>query len=279
MRGMLDIARFRSVRRNAAALGLALVCAGFEEGGFEVYIPYVPTPHEIVERMLELAEVGERDYLIDLGSGDGRIAITAARKHGARALGVEIRPELVHLADKYAAEAGVTDKVSFREQDLFKTPISEATVIALYLPPSINLKLRPRLLTELRPGSRVVSQSYNMGGWHADARAEVRGIDIYLWVVPARVAGRWILHDGSREISLAISQEFQEIKGSATVGERSFPLLDANLRGDRIEFALDLGAEKPTRFRGRVSGDVIAPEVAVSVAPWRATRDASVKER
>ena len=279
MRGMLDTARFRSIRRNAAALGLALVCAGFEEGGFEVYIPYVPTPHEIVERMLELAEVGERDYLIDLGSGDGRIAITAARKHGARALGVEIRPELVHLADKYAAEAGVTDKVSFREQDLFKTPISEATVIALYLPPSINLKLRPRLLNELRPGSRVVSQSYNMAGWHADARAEVRGIDIYLWVIPARVAGRWILRDGSREISLAISQEFQEIKGSATVGERPLPLLDANLRGDRIEFALDLGDAQPTRFRGRVSGDVIAPEVAVSVAPWRATRDASVKER
>ena len=279
MRWMLDIARFRSIRRNAAALGLALVCAGFEEGGFEVYIPYVPTPHEIVERMLELAEVGERDYLIDLGSGDGRIAITAARKHGARALGVEIRPELVHLADKYAAEAGVTDKVSFREQDLFKTPISEATVIALYLPPSINLKLRPRLLNELRPGSRVVSQSYNMAGWHADARTEVRGIDIYLWVIPARVAGRWILRDGSREISLAISQEFQEIKGSATVGERPLPLLDANLRGDRIEFALDLGDTQPTRFRGRVSDDVIVPEVAVSVAPWRATRDASVKQR
>ena len=145
------------MRRIAAAVGLAFACAGFEESGFEVYIPYVPTPHEIVERMLELAEVGDRDYLIDLGSGDGRIAITAARKHGARALGVEIKPELVHLADQHAAEAGVTDKVSFREQDLFKTPISEATVIALYLPPSINLKLRPRLLNELRPGSRVVS--------------------------------------------------------------------------------------------------------------------------
>ena len=279
MRGMLEIARFCSIRRIAAALGLALACAGFEEGGFEVYIPYVPTPHEIVERMLELAEVGERDYLIDLGSGDGRIAITAARKHGARALGVEIKPELVHLADKYAAEAGVTDKVSFREQDLFKTPISEATVIALYLPPSVNLKLRPRLLNELRPGSRVVSQSYNMGGWHADARTEVRGIDIYLWVIPARVAGRWILRDGSREIALAISQEFQEIKGSATVGERPLSLLEANLRGDRIEFAFDLGDAQPTRFRGRVSGDVIAPEVAFGVAPWRATRDASVKER
>jgi precorrin-6B methylase 2 len=269
---MLGIARSRSIRRNAAAFVLAFGCAAFEEGGFEVYIPYVATPHEIVERMLELAEVGERDYLIDLGSGDGRIAIAAARKHGARALGVEIKPELVEKASRNAVEAGVTDKVSFREQDLFKTPISEATVIALYLPPSVNLKLRPRLLQDLRPGSRVVSQSYNMGGWHADARAEVRGIDIYLWIIPARAAGRWILQDGERKIAVAISQEFQEIKGSATMGERTFPLLDANLRGDRIEFALDLDGGKPVRFRGRVAGNVIQPDSAGS-APWRATRD------
>jgi hypothetical protein len=222
--------------------------------------------------MLELAEVGERDYLIDLGSGDGRIAITAARKHGARALGVEIKRELVNKADRNAADAGVTDKVTFREQDLFKTPVSEATVIALYLPPSVNLKLRPRLLKELRPGSRVVSQSYNMGGWRADARAEVRGIDIYLWIIPARVAGRWILQEGERKIALAITQEFQEIEGSATLGERSFPLLGAKMRGDRIEFALDLGDAKPAWFRGRVAGDVIASDGAGG-APWRATRD------
>jgi precorrin-6B methylase 2 len=274
---MPDTVRIRSTPRIASAFVLAFVSAGFEENGFADFIPYVPTPQAIVERMLELAEVGERDYLIDLGSGDGRIPITAARRHGARALGVEIKPELVRLADKHAAEAGVTDKVSFRAQDLFKTPISEATVIALYLPPSINLKLRPRLLNELRPGSRVVSQSYNMGGWQADARIEVRGIDVYLWIVPARVAGRWILRDGSREIALAISQEFQEIKGSATVGERSLPLLDAGLRGDRIEFVLDFGDANPTRFRGRIAGTVI--ESDVGGAQWRATRDVSVKER
>jgi precorrin-6B methylase 2 len=276
---MPSTAPLRSTRQIAATFVLALVCAGFEENGFEVFIPYVPTPQAIVERMLELAEVGERDYLIDLGSGDGRIPITAARKHGARALGVEIKPELVRLADRHAADAGVSDKVSFREQDLFKTPISEATVIALYLPPSINLKLRPRLLDELRPGSRVVSQSYNMGGWHADARAQVRGIDVYLWIVPARVAGRWILRDGSREITLAISQEFQEIKGGATVGARSLPLLDADLRGDRIEFALDLGDAKPTRFRGRVAGDVMEQDETNATSLWRATRDTGVKSR
>jgi hypothetical protein len=272
---MRYFAPLSTTRRIAAVLFMALPCAAFEETGFEVYIPYVPTPQPIVERMLQLAEVGDLDYLIDLGSGDGRIAITAARKHGARALGVEIKPELVRLADKYAAQAGVSDKVSFREQDLFKTPIADATVIALYLPPSINLKLRPRLLSELRPGSRVVSQSYHMGGWLADARDEVRGIDIYLWIVPARVGGNWTLREANREITIAIRQEFQEIKGSATVGERSLPLLDAKLRGDRIEFALDLGDAQRARFRGRVAGDVIEPETTAGGAPWRATRTVS----
>jgi hypothetical protein len=269
------IARFRSPFRISVLFVLALCCAGFEEDGFAAYIPYVPTPQAIVERMLELAEVGERDYLIDLGSGDGRIPITAAKRHGARALGVEIRPELVRLAQKHAAEAGVTDKVIFREQDLFDTPISGATVIALYLPPSINLMLRPRLLSELRAGSRVVSQSYHMGGWLADARVEVRGIDIYLWIVPARVAGRWTLRESNREIALAISQEFQEIKGNATVGERSLPLLDAKLRGDRIQFALDLGDANRMQFRGRVAGDVIEPDGGG--AQWGATRGSSVR--
>jgi precorrin-6B methylase 2 len=274
---MISASHHRPMRRIAATLLLAFACAGFEETGFEVYIPYVPTPQAIVERMLEIAEVGDRDYLIDLGSGDGRIAITAATKHGARALGVEIKPELVRLADRYAAEAGVSDKVTFREQDLYKTPIAEATVIALYLPPSVNLRLRPRLLNELRPGARVVSQSYHMGGWHADAQQSVRGIDIYLWIVPARVAGRWILRDEAREIAISIDQQFQEIHGTATVGERVSPLLRTELRGDRIEFAIDLGDAEPKRFRGRVLGDVIEPDDGG--ARWLATRDQAAKGR
>ena len=275
---MISATTCRPMRRIAATLLLAFACAGFEEAGFEVYIPYVPTPQEIVDRMLEIAEVGDRDYLIDLGSGDGRIAITAAKKHGARALGVEIKPELVRLADRHAAEAGVSDKVTFREQDLYKTPVSEATVVALYLPPSVNLRLRPRLLNELRPGARVVSQSYNMGAWLADAQESVRGIDIYLWIVPARVAGRWTLRDDTREVAITISQEFQEIHGTATIGERMSALAQAHLRGDRIEFALDLGGAGPKQFRGRVRGDVIEPDAA-DAARWRATRDQGAKGR
>jgi precorrin-6B methylase 2 len=261
------------LRSLGPALALAMGCAGcFEESGFEVYIPYVPTPQHIVERMLEIAEVSDKDFLIDLGSGDGRIAITAAKKYGARALGVEIKPELVRLADRYAAEAGVADKVTFREQDLYKTAIAEASVIALYLPPSVNLKLRPRLLNELRPGARVISQSYNMGAWLADTHASVRGIDVYLWIVPARVAGRWEVEHGPRRFSLAIEQQFQEIKGTATIEGRSLPLQDAKLRGSRIEFAVDFGDAAPNEYRGSVAGDRI--EADGDTKSWRARRAA-----
>jgi hypothetical protein len=266
-----------SVRRFALAAALASACAGFEENGFEFYIPYVPTPQYLVERMLALAEVNELDYLIDLGSGDGRIPITAAKKHGARTLGVEIKPELIRVANRNAVEAGVTDKVTFRQQDLYQTPIADASVITLYLPPSVNLKLRPRLLAELRPGARVVSQSYNMGGWHADRRIDVRGIEIYLWIVPARVAGRWHLSDGAREFAVVIEQQFQEISGSAMAGDRSIPLREATLRGDRIEFALELGEAGTLRFRGRVAGDVIEHEPADGEMPWRASRVAAAR--
>jgi precorrin-6B methylase 2 len=269
---MLGIAGLRPIGRIGAALALALACGGFEEKGFEFYIPYVPTPQYIVERMLALAEVNEHDYLIDLGSGDGRIPITAARKHGARALGVEIKPELVGLASRLAAEAGVADKVTFREQDLYKTSITDASVVTLYLPPSVNLRLRPRLLNELKPGARIVSQSYNMGGWRADVQMDVRGIEIYLWIVPARAAGRWNVTSAGREFSLAIEQQFQEIKGNATVGGQTMPLRNATLRGDRVEFALDFGGKEPERFRGRITDDVIESDPADKAAPWHATR-------
>jgi hypothetical protein len=243
--------------RAGVALSLALVCGGFEEDGFEFYIPYVPTPQLIVERMLEMAEVGANDFVIDLGSGDGRIPITAARKYGARALGVEIKPELVRLADRLATEAGVADKARFREQDLYKTPIADASVVTLYLPPSVNLKLRPKLLQELRPGARVVSQSYNMGGWLADERESVRGIDVYLWIVPARVAGEWEVDDGKLRFRLTLEQQFQEIAGSATFAGEIVALRGAKLRGERIDFALVLDDRNVIEFSGMIVGDTM----------------------
>lgn len=149
----------------------------------ELDVPYVPTPQAVVEKMLELADIKEGDYLIDLGSGDGRIPVTAAKKYGINALGVDLNPVRVQEANENAKREKVTDKVEFREEDLFKTDLSKATVITMYLLNSVNMKLRPELL-KLKPGTRIVSHSFGMGDWHPDQEAIVEGRTVYMWVVP-----------------------------------------------------------------------------------------------
>ncbi|TVP62012.1 MAG: class I SAM-dependent methyltransferase [Nodularia sp. (in: Bacteria)] len=150
-------------------------------------VPYVPTPQAVVDAMLEVAKVGENDVLYDLGSGDGRIVTTAAQKYGTRGVGVEINPELVQEATVNAQEAGVSDRVQFVQQDLFKSDFSEATVVTLYLLPDINLKLRPQLLQQLKPGTRIVSHAFDMGEWEPEQTLKVDGRTIYYWVVPEEV--------------------------------------------------------------------------------------------
>jgi len=150
-------------------------------------VPYVPTPQPVVERMLEIAQVDRHDVVYDLGSGDGRLAITAAQKYGARGVGIDINPRRIQEANANAKEAGVTDLVKFRQQDLFKTDLSSATVVTLYLLPRINLKLRPKLLRELQPGTRIVSHAFNMGDWKPQRVERVSGRTIYYWVVPQQV--------------------------------------------------------------------------------------------
>jgi ubiquinone/menaquinone biosynthesis C-methylase UbiE len=147
-------------------------------------VPYVPTPEPVVEKMLEVAKVGPNDVVYDLGSGDGRINITAAKKYGARGVGVDIDPERVLEARDNAKAAGVSDKVEFREGNLFEMDLSEATVVTLYLLQSLNLKLRPKLLSELKPGTRIVSHSFDMGDWEPLERLDVEGRKVYYWVVP-----------------------------------------------------------------------------------------------
>jgi SAM-dependent methyltransferase len=149
-------------------------------------VPYVPTPQSVVDRMLEIANVSGSDYVIDLGSGDGRIPITAAKRYGAKALGVEIDPERIKEANLKAQAAGVTDKVEFRQQDLFETDISKATVLTMYLLPRVNMQLRPRILTELKPGTRVVSHAFDLGDWKPDRVEKVGARTIYFWTVPSR---------------------------------------------------------------------------------------------
>src|SRR3954452_24685060 len=149
---------------------------------------FVPTPQEVVDKMLELANVGKDDILYDLGSGDGRIPVTAAKRFGIRAVGIDIAPERIPEANAHAKKNGVTDRVQFRQENLFNANFGEATVVTLYLLPELNVKLRPRLLAELKPGTRIVSHQFDMGTWQPDRKVELSGRTIYLWTIPERKA-------------------------------------------------------------------------------------------
>jgi len=151
-------------------------------------VPFVPTPQQVVDKMLELAKLQKDDFLIDLGSGDGRIPVTAAQRHGVKALGVDINPQRIKEANERAQKAKVTDLVEFRQQDLFQTDISQANVLTMYLLPSVNMKLRPKIWSDMKPGSRVVSHAFDMGDWTPEQKVTVDGRTVYLWIVPPRKA-------------------------------------------------------------------------------------------
>jgi len=236
---------------------------------------YVPTPQVVVDKMLEVAKVTKDDYVFDLGSGDGRIPITAAARYGARGLGVETNPSLVKLARTNAEAAGVANLVEFRQQDLFKTSVREATVVGLYLFVWANVRLRPRLISELRPGSRIVAHDFPIGDdWKPDIEEEIENRTVYLWYVPAQVAGIWTVSGGPPGLTLQLQQRFQAIEGTATVDGRTVPLHNASLRGDAIEFTIVLEAEKPMLFRGLVKGGTMEPrgEETGAVSGWSAAR-------
>ena len=221
-------------RRDLLAATALPLLGGFAEPDYDV--PYVPTPPELVEKMLDLARVTATDFLIDLGCGDGRIALAAARR-GARALGVDIDPVRIEEAVNAARFAGMESQVVFRRQDLFRTAIYEASVIALYLLPRINLALRPRLLTELRPGSRVVSHAFHMGDWRPDGEDELDGRHIFLWIVPAVAGGSWAVTEADgRSWTLEMEQRFQEVSGTLTGTSGVFALERPTLRGTRLSF-------------------------------------------
>jgi SAM-dependent methyltransferase len=198
---------------------------------------FVPTPQAAVEMMLDMAILTPQDFLIDLGAGDGRIAITAG-KRGARALGVDLDPQRIAEAKANLEKAGVSDKVTFVQQNLFETDLTKATVITMYLLPSLNLKLRPTIL-KLKPGTRIVSHDFTMGEWKEDRFEVVEGRDLYFWRVPARVEGRWRVRAGKRRMTLHIRQKYQQIAGHVRIGLRSYPLRDAKLSGANISFTVD----------------------------------------
>ena len=211
---------------------------------------WVPTPEDLVQAMLDIARVTASDYVMDLGSGDGRIVIAAA-KRGARAVGIEYNPDMVALSKRNAEKAGVSDKATFLNADIFESDFSKATVITMYLLPQLNLKLRPTILA-LKPGTRVVSHSFTMGEWVQDQVVERQGRTAYLWIVPANVAGAWAWQTGAGAAELKISQNFQMIEGKLKVNGREAAIENAKLDGDHIHFTA--GGQT---YSGRVSGQSI----------------------
>ena len=237
---------------------------------------WLPTAQELVDKMLNLAKVTPQDYVIDLGSGDGRTVITAA-KRGARALGIEYNPDMVVLSKRNAAQEGVADKTQFIQADLYQSDFSQATVITMFLLDEINLKLRPQIL-DLKPGTRIVSNTFKMGDWIADETDSVEEGEkcsqyctALLWIVPAKVEGTWKLPQSE----LTIKQNFQTFSGTLKSGAKTEPVVNGKLSGDLIGFTVG-----ETNYTGRVSGSNMQGTFNSSgrTAQWKATRISKVAQ-
>jgi SAM-dependent methyltransferase len=252
-------------------------------------VPFEPSSTEIVEEMLKMAGVKGDDLVYDLGCGDGRIVITAAQKTGARGVGVDIDPKRIRESEENARRAGVADRVKFFQQDLFQTDLHRATVVMLYLWPEVNLRLRPKLLRELRPGTRVVSHSHDMGTWEADQSIKAtNGHRVYFWVVPANVSGTWEWEKRGRKDRerwlLRFQQSFQKVSGTLRTGTEELPLKELELKGFWLRLASEReikGQIHKMQFEGRVKdhrleGTIEEMSGAKSFRhTWRAKRDPS----
>lgn len=268
----MDFARTFTPRRLVLVAIAALVLIGggmfawskLDARGFtpEVGQPgkdviWVPTPDALVTEMLKTARVGPQDVVVDLGSGDGKIPIAAAREFGARARGIEYNSDMVALSRRRAEEAGVADNVTFVRGDIFKEKFDDATVVTMYLLPRLNERLKPTILS-LRPGTRVVSNSFDMGDWRPDATIDAGGSRAFYWVVPARAAGVWTIPLTTEEpVRVEIVQAYQQITGTATIAGRPSPLTDGVVRGAEIAFTIQDWRGGAWRVTGRIDGDVL----------------------
>lgn len=241
---------------------------------------WVPTPQALVERMLDMIRVTPEDYVIDLGAGDGRTVIAAA-KRGARALGIEYNPDMVALARRNAESAGVSDRARFVQGDIFKTDFSKADVLTLYLLPSLNLKLRPTIL-KMRPGTRVVSHAFTMDDWKPDQTDAVENRTAYMWIVPARIEGTWRMTMSSDTTAheLLLRQRFQYAEGLVSINGKIGQLRDFRIQGTRVAFTVfEPTSRDPLRydFEGRVAGDMMEGVVKLpgGERTWKATRVSS----
>lgn len=267
----------RLVTGSCVSAALALNCAmaqpapAFEPkvGQRGKDVVWVPTNQQLVDKMLDMAKVTPQDYVIDLGSGDGRTVITAA-KRGATAHGIEYNPDMVELSKRNAEKEGVTAKATFEKADIFESDFSKATVITMFLLPSLNIKLRPKLL-DMKPGTRLVSNSFDMGDWRADETVSLNGevctshCTAYFWIVPAKVQGTWNTPQGE----LTLEQTYQDVKGTLKNGNVITPVTEGKLTGDRIAFTAG-----GTRYTGTVTGKEITGKAnsGGKEIDWTATR-------
>lgn len=256
----------RTCRRTPFAAGWMSVAAAVAAAGILVLgdirsavaqpraldVPYVPTPENIVEAMLRLAQPTKEDFLVDLGCGDGRIVITAAQKYGVRGFGVDLNPVRIKEARANALKAKVTDRVEFIEGDLFKTDFNKASVLTLYLLPQVNMALRPQIL-EMKPGTRVVSHAFDMEDWVADVKEEHGFRVVYHWVVPGKAAGRWAGTLGPAKLELALEQKFQIVTGTAIIDGKPAPIANGRITGEQIAFDLAMPDGNITRVAGKIA--------------------------
>ncbi len=232
-------------------------------------IHFVPTPHEVVKRMLELAKVGPDDVHYDLGSGDGRIVIASVKDFKAKkGVGIDLDPQRIKEANENKGKAGLGDNVTFREQNIFETDLSEASTVSMYLLTSINIRMRPKLLKELKPGTRIVTHAFNMGEWKEEHSESVEGYQVYLFIVPASVTGKWEVSEGERKISLDLKSEFTELSGTATVNGKSATLKDGKITGTKVQFTIDVDG-KPVKYEGNVDGGAMT---GFGAAKWSAKK-------
>ena len=279
----------RSPVRAAALLAALLFVPGLDALAQKKYEPqvgqagkdviWVPTPAEVVDRMLTMAQVTPQDFVVDLGAGDGKIAIAAAKKFGARSMGIEYNPDMAKHAHANAQAAGVAGngqgKTVIKQGDIFATDFSQATVVTMYLLPGLNLKLRPTILS-MRPGTRVVSHSFTMDDWEADEISSIDGRHAYFWVVPANVQGGWNLDAGGQKLVLNFEQRYQKINGTVALGKVQAGLREPRLRGFNIAFAYVDEKGMRRDFTGTVSGGKMEGSVRDekgSTARWTATKN------